>query len=250
MGRGSGVIAAFTEHGEVEMSPLPGAYRNPMQFQNSRGVKRTLQTLRYQSWVDAIVLDANGMLDITAGSAGGPNAGTLTPTLTGALVTAGVGINAHPRSIIMTVTHGSSIVATNGVVTGTDIADRTITAAWSVTATGTSKTSETLKAFKTVTSVTLIASGDASANGYALGTGDLLGLDAVLATGAVVPILELEDASAPTAGVLVAGVASHATADAFGTYDPNSALDGSADFQIWYPTDSPHLFGAAGPGVL
>ena len=226
--------------------PLPGAYRNPMQFQNSRGVKRTLQTLRYQIWTDGATIDDNGYLTTTSG----PNATTITPTLVGALVTAGVGTATVPRNVIVTVTHGSSIVACNGVVTGTDIADRTITNAWSVTATGTSKTSATTKAFKTITSVTIIASTDASANSVIIGDGDVLGLDAVCATGAVVPILELEDGAAPTAGVLVAGVASHATADAFGTYDPNSALNGALDFEVWYPTDSPHLFGAAGPGVL
>lgn len=227
--------------------PLPGAYRNPMQFQNSRGVKRVYQTLRYQIWTNAATIDANGYLTTLAG----PNAVTLTPALDGALTSGGVG-TAVPgaRNVIVTVTHASAVVVENGVITGTDIADRTITETWSVSAGGTSQLYTSTKAFKTITSVTIISASDASANSNIIGDGKGLGLDSVCATGAVVPILELEDGAAPTAGVLVAGVASHATADAFGLYTPDSTLNGALDFEVWYPVSDPELFGAAGPGVL
>ena len=48
-------------------------------------------------------------------------------------------------------------------------------------------------------------------------------------------LAELEDGAAPSAGTFVAGVSTAATAtsgDVRGTYDPNSAADGAAVFDI------------------
>jgi len=212
------------------MSPLLSGYGNPGNAQTTRGRRFSLAHLHKQSWTNPLAIDDNGILTATAG----PNATTITPTLVGAYVAAGVATLAHPRNVIVTVTHNSSIVACNGVVTGTDMYGKTITETWAVTATGTSKTDGTAKAFKTVTSVTIIAATDASANTIIVGTGDVLGLEMVNVITS--PVKELEDGAAPTAGVLVAGSTS-ANVDEYGTYDPNSALDGAKDFVIWYIVD-------------
>jgi hypothetical protein len=50
-------------------------------------------------------------------------------------------------------------------------------------------------------------------------------------------VAEEEDGAAPTAGALVAGVGVSATADYRGTYEPNSALNGALDFDVWYLVD-------------
>lgn len=213
---------------------LPSDYSHPLAMTTTRGRKFNLTGIRKQSWVDPAAIDDDGYLTTTAG----PNAETLTPTLAGALCTGGVGTPDFPRNVIVTVTHASSIVACNGVITGTDFYDNVVTNTWSVTATGTSKTSASAQTFKTVTAVTLIASGDASGNSIIIGTGDVLGLDMVCVSDAFVG--EHEDGAAPTAGTLVIGSTS-ANADRLGSYEPNSALDGALDFDIWYLVDDPQL---------
>jgi len=214
--------------------PLKAGYRHPLAVPSIRGRKFNLSGVYHQSWVDPAAIDDNGVLTTTAG----PDTETLTPTLVGAFVTGGVATLAPVRNVIVTVTHGSSIVACNGVVYGTDYYDNVVESTWSVTATGTSKTSATAQCFKTVTSVTLISASDASLNSVIIGDGDVLGLAMVASSAGF--LNELEDGAAPTAGVVVAGSTS-ANADRLGSYDPNSALDGSLDFDLWYLVDNPHL---------
>ena len=112
-----------------------------------------------------------------------------------------------------------------------------VTNTWTVTATGTNKTSESAQCFARVTGVTLISASDASANSIFIGTGDLLGLDAPCASDAILG--EHEDGSGPTAGAIVVEDAGSANADAYGSYDPNSALNGALDFDLWYMVDDP-----------
>jgi len=214
--------------------PLPDGYVHPLAKTTIRGRKFNLAAIRHQEWVDAAAIDDDCVLEGMAG----PDTETLTPTLDGALVVGGVAVMDFARSIIVTVTHASSIVACNGVITGTDIRGRPVTNTWAVTATGTSKTSETAQTFKRVTGVTLIAAGDASTNTIKIGNGDILGLDLVCVAPGIIE--ELEDGSAPTAGAIVVG-STAANADRFGSYDPNSALDGSLDFDLWYLVDDPQL---------
>lgn len=213
---------------------LPSNYPHPLALTSTRGRKFNLSAIHHQAWVDPAALDDNGILTTTAG----PDTETLTPTLVGAFVTGGVAFLTPVRNVIVTVTHGSSIVACNGVITGTDFYDNVVTNTWSVTATGTSKTSATAQCFKTVTGVTLIAAADASANSIIIGDGDVLGLAMVCASVAIVG--EEEDGSAPTAGAVVAGSTS-ANADRLGSYDPNSALNGALDFDLWYLVDDPQI---------
>ena len=130
---------------------------------------------------------------------------------------------------------------------GTADVPRNVVAAWTGTAvltiTGTDKNGNVLvessasgtslagkKAFKTVTNV----SSSANITSLTVGTGDVLGLPVFLpGTGYV--LRELQDGVAPTAGTVVAGVATAATAttgDVRGTYDPNAACDGAKAFQL------------------
>jgi hypothetical protein len=86
------------------------------------------------------------------------------------------------------------------------------------------------KAFKRVTRVT----PSANITGATVGNGDVIGLPMFLSmVGSVVR--ELQDGAAATAGTLVAGVTTRATAltgDVRGTYDPSAACNGALSFQL------------------
>jgi hypothetical protein len=122
----------------------------------------------------------------------------------------------------------------SGTITGTDVYDNVITEAWAVTAGTTSKTFTGNKAFKTVTGITEVIAATAAANSIVAGDGGKLGLTYKASAPKI--IAETEDGLAPTAGTLVAG-SSASTADARGTYTPNSALNGALDFSVWYLVD-------------
>jgi hypothetical protein len=136
------------------------------------------------------------------------------------------------RNITITVAHASSIVAQSGVISGYDMYGNAITETWSVTATGTSKTYTGAKCFKQLTSITLYSASDASTNEVTAGYGLCMGLDRICATAKFVA--EECDGANPTAGTIVKGVAAHATADARGTYTPNTAANGVHDYDVWY----------------
>lgn len=213
---------------------LSSNYSHPLAVQTRQGRRRTLVGVAHGTFPNAAAIDDNGYLTALAG----PNATTITPTLDGALAVLGVGVPDFTRNVVVTVTHASSVVAENGVITGTDINDKVITEAWSVTATGTSKVFTGLKAFKRVTSVTIVSASNATTNTNIIGTGKKFGLSAKCSS--VVPVAEEEDGAAPTAGVIVkASVV--AADDKLGTYAPNSAPNAALDFDIWYLSDDPHL---------
>ena len=222
--------------------PLSSDYIARGQKSSAEGRRFIGSFVKHETWTNAITLDDNGYLTTTAG----PNATTSTPTLVGALVTSGVGISTYARNVVITVTHSSSVVAMSGVITGTDVHGNVITEAWSVTATGTSKVYTGTKAFKTVTSVTLVAATDASANSIIIGTGDKLGLSERCAS--VMIVAEEQDGALATAGTVVKG-SSVSTADYYGTYDPNSALNGALDFDLWYLVDNIDDAGSAAPNA-
>ena len=141
-------------------------------------------------------------------------------TPTGSLATGGVATFDVPRNVVAAWTNTAVIT-----VTGTDEYGNAMTES---SASGTSFTGK--KAFKTVTNVTV----SANVTGLTVGTGTVLGLPIFLAgTGHV--LRELQDGAAPTAGTIVAGVTTKATAttgDVRGTYAPNAAPDGAKAFQL------------------
>jgi hypothetical protein len=99
------------------------------------------------------------------------------------------------------------------------------------------------KAFKRVTKVT----PSISITGATVGFGDVLGLPMFLSmTGSVVR--ELQDGVLATAGTLVAGVTTKATAltgDVRGTYDPNAACDAAKAFHLVVAAADPSYKGIA-----
>lgn len=146
------------------------------------------------------------------------------------------GLPDYPRNVVITVTHGSSIVACNGVITGIDEYGKALTEDWAVTATGTTKTVTGLKAFYRVDSLTIISASNATANTLKMGTGVKLGLKFPAAS--IVPLGEMQDGALPTAGVIVAA-STASTADARGTYASNAVPDSSKDYIVYYLSDDP-----------
>lgn len=162
------------------------------------------------------VADADGAVASQAiTAADGPATG-----INGALASGGVATFDVPRNVVGSWT-GTAVMT----VTGTDVYGETVVES---SASGTSLTGK--KAFKTVTDVAVSANVTAAT----VGTGDVLGLPVALPEKALV-VKEIEDGVAATAGTIVAAVRSTATAttgDVRGTYDPNSAADGSKAFQL------------------
>jgi hypothetical protein len=150
----------------------------------------------------------------------------------------GTGIPNVPRNVVVTVTHATSVVAVSGTITGIDRYGRALTEAWSVTATGTSKTYTGKKAFYRVDSITITAATDASADTVQLGTGAVLGLKMPVSATTIVG--EMMDAAATTAGTLAIAAAN--PADPLGTYTPNTAPNGTHNYDVWYLCDDPSTF--------
>lgn len=199
------------------------------QYERDDNVELTCQPLATvrKSWTDPAAIVTNG---IVTSHAGASSAGTTTRTPNGSLVTSSVAYLTPARNVVITVTHGSSVVAMSGTITGTRMG-RTLTEAWSVTATGTTKTFTGAKAFDTVTSITEVIAANASTNTIIMGTGKVLGLDFKCAM--VQIVAESEDGAIPTAGTLVAA-STASTADPRGTYTPNSTLNAALDFSVAY----------------
>lgn len=209
------------------------ASRSKTPTTNGLGVTFTPALIAKQTYTAPSTIDTDG---ISASHAGAAVAGTTSMTIGGALATGGVAALTPPRNVVITVTHGSAVVAMNGTISGTDEYGKVITEDWSVTAGTTSKTFTGKKAFKTVTGITETIAADASANTIIAGDGKVLGVS--FKTTGIKPIVELEDGATPTAGVTVAG-STAATADARGTYTPNSTLNGALTFVIYYIVDDP-----------
>jgi hypothetical protein len=171
--------------------------------------------------------DADGVCASQAITAAG------TGTIAGALASGGVATFDVPRNVVAAWT--TTAVMT---VTGTDEYGNVIVES---SASGTSMAGK--KAFKTITAVDV----SVDVTGATVGTGDVLGLPVfVPGTGHVV--LELEDGAAAVAGTLVAGVSTAATAttgDVRGTYDPDTAADGSAVFELVMALPDPKYKGVA-----
>lgn len=213
--------------------PLSAAYlraQGSVPYHNRNGSVVAIDGMHVtEKFVNATTIAAAGV-----GSDAGPNTTTADLVIDGSLASGGVATFDYARSVIVTVTHASSIVATNGVVYGYDMFGNAIQEAWSVTATGTSKTYTTGKAFKKVTRVTITAAADSSANTVAVGNSKRFGLSYVAADQKL--ITELEDTSVPTVGALVAGSTATLT-DWRGIYTPNGTLNGALDFTIQYRVD-------------
>lgn len=154
-------------------------------------------------------------------------------TIAGALASGGVATFDVPRNVVAGWTNAAVIT-----VKGTDEYGNSV-----VESSGSGTSLAGKKAFKTITQVTV----SANVTGLTVGTGDVLGLPIFLAgTGHV--LRELQDGAAPTAGTVVAGVltaASATTGDVRGTYDPNAAADGAKAFDLVIIADDPTFKGVS-----
>lgn len=177
-----------------------------------------------------IAADADGICASQAITAAG------TGTIAGALASGGAAdLGLTGRNVVAAWTNTAVIT-----VTGTDMHGNAMKES---SASGTSFTGK--KAFKTVTAVTV----SADVTGATVGTGDVLGLPVRLPVTSAV-LIELENGAAATAGTKVAALAvgtpsTATTADVRGTYDPNSACDGSKGFQLICALPDPAFLGEA-----
>ncbi len=153
------------------------------------------------------------------------NAGAL--VVNGSLASGGIAELDKPRNVIIDSGGADTAVLT---ITGKDEYGATMSEA--LTLNGTTAVPGK-KAFKQVTGV----NASAAVNNTAfIGTGDVLGLPVHLPSLGFV-VRELENGTAATAGVTVAGLraaggSTTTSADVRGTYDPNSACDGDKVFQL------------------
>lgn len=229
--RAASTLAASTNMKLELQTPgrsLLGPYRWPVQGETSL-IKTEVVTIDLGS-PNAIV--TNGVAQSQSAS------GAHTLTLNGSLVVGGVAVLDAPRNVIIDSGGADTAVLT---INGTDLYGNAMRE--SLTLNGTTAVSG-LKAFKTVTSITSSAT---ITNGAFVGTGDVLGLPVYL-PGAGYIVRELENGAAPTAGVTVAGVLTRPTAttgDVRGTYDPNSACDGSRNFKLVVALPDPDNLGVA-----
>ncbi len=160
--------------------------------------------------------DANGAVESQAATV----ASGLATGFNGALVSDGVAVFDVPRNVVASWT-GTAILT----VTGTDVNGNTVVES---SASGTSMTGA--KAFKTVTGVSV----SANVTALTVGSGQVLGLPVFLQDALDVE-QERQDGVAATAGTIVTGdeaVATATTGDVRGTYTPNSAPNGSRQYEL------------------
>jgi hypothetical protein len=156
--------------------------------------------------------------------------------LNGALVVSDVGI-ADARTGRNVV--GAWTTASVVTVTGTDMYGEEMVEAC---ASGTTFTGK--KAFKEITSI----SSSAAITAATFGTGDVIGLPVYVPNASMI-LKESIDGAAATAGTIVAGLTlatkpTATNADVRGTYDPNSATDGSRAFGLMTALPDPTFLGA------
>lgn len=178
-----------------------------------------------------IVGDPDGLVTGYTGAAGAI-------PMDGALVSGGVATFDVPRAIVVDSGGADTSVIT---ITGTDVHGAVMKE--NITANGTTAVNGK-KAFKTVTGI----SGSATAaNGIFIGTTNILGLPVFLPGSAYI-LKELQDGAAATAGTVVAGVSTAATAttgDVRGTYVPNATPDGAKVFELIVALGDPDYKGVA-----
>ena len=188
-------------------------------------------------WGDAYEPKANGskrgvplnpimQVDLGAPVAASANAISLSQSVTGgvaALLNGALGGTLDvPRNVVAAWTN--TAVCT---VTGTDVYGRTLVES---SASGTSMTGK--KAFKTITSVVF----SASVTSATVGTGDVLGLPYRIGGKFDILAAYADNTADIASAAVVAGdatAASATTGDVRGTYDPNTACNGSVRFRLW-----------------
>lgn len=199
--------------------PLDRGYIGTLHARDQIGRVVVPGILIRQNWDAVAAKDTDGFVEIHTGAS---SASTRDVAIDGDLQ----GVSPVARSVLVTVTHASSVVAMSGTIYGTDQYGTEISEAWSVTATGTSKTYETALAFKTVSRFVETVAADASANSIIVGQGDRLGLDYYNEVASAVKEIV-------AGSVVTNGTVTKRSAGNRGTYSPNSAPSGGA-YELWY----------------
>lgn len=230
---------ASTDLGTINAWPVRLVPQNKSSIltTNKTTLRATPTVILKETWTNVSTIDDDCLVTAVAGRA---SAGTSALTLNGALVASSVGTFVVPRAVLVTVTHGSSVVAQTFDVTGTDLYGKTLTETLTITATGTSKTATSLQAFKTITAITETAAADASTNTIKIGDSKVLGFS--FKCSSVLAVAEELSGASATAGTLVAA-SSSAGADFRGTYTPNGTPNGTNDWTVWYLSDDPVTVG-------
>jgi hypothetical protein len=189
-----------------------------------------LETLRINLGAP-IVGDVDGLVTGYTGAAGAI-------PMNGALVSGGVAVLDVPRAIVVDSGGADTSVIT---ITGTDVYGAVMKE--NITTNGTTAVNGK-KAFKTVTG---ISGSLTAANGIFIGTTNILGLPVFL-PGVASVLREIENNAVATAGTVVGGVSTLATAttgDVRGTYVPNSTPDGAKVFDLIVALGDPDYKGVA-----
>lgn len=225
---GTGSITVTNKSGTTWAAGQSYTLELNMQGKNayaSDGGLRIARTARSDSYIielgapDALV--TNGVM----AAQNRTNSGAM--IVNGTLASGGTVTIDKPRNIIIKSGGADTAVLT---FTGTDEYGNTMSEA--ITLNGTTAVNGK-KAFKKVTAISASA---AVANTAFAGTGDVLGLPVFLPSNGHV-LKELENGTAATAGTFVAGIrtaggSTTTTGDTRGTYDPNTACDGTTAFQL------------------
>lgn len=165
-----------------------------------------------------------------------PEITTIIPKLGGSAVT--VWPLGTPRALVVTTTHGSSVVAMTVVVTGYDVYRVLMVESIAVTATGTSQTDNGLKAFAYISTIAITAAADAEANTCNLGIGDVLGLPFHVDNPG--RVFGNNDGAPHASDVTVEAddtTATATTGDVRGTWNPGVALNAAKEFSVMmFPT--------------
>lgn len=167
--------------------------------------------------------------------------GAANATINGALASGGVATldGRGGRNVLIASDSASDTSAKYVVVTGKDVNGVALSEKILF---GGAATVAGKKAFATVSQIAVSA---ALVGAFTCGTGDVLGIPAFLGSTGLV-LQELEDGAKATAGTLVAGVTttpSQTTGDVRGTYDPNSACDGTKGFSLLMASSDPTFRG-------
>lgn len=161
------------------------------------------------------------------------------------------------RNVVLTVTHGSSVVAMTCLVTGFDRVDRedgTFELHWmsellTITATGTTKTATGKKAFRYITSIAFTSAGNATTNTAAMQPGVLVGVGPYAIATKNDVLVQVDGAHDASAAIVVADTTSPATTttgDTRGTVSFASAPNGTLTQALWVtpdPTSKVTLYG-------
>lgn len=83
------------------------------------------------------------------------------------------GLVSHVRNVVIKVTHPTSVLAVNGVITGTDHKDKPLTENWAVAEGGSERVFVGTSKFKSVASVTAKSVVNATSNRIAISHGDV-----------------------------------------------------------------------------